>query len=246
MQEIITLIIFTVPGILTYFWINLFGVTPSTKKSNNEVVVISILLWIPIICIVLVTYNLLALASRWKVLHLSYDIPILKKEWRYVDNLGDLITLSGNIWFILFYTLLTVIVSFYLAKFISKYAFRKMMNQVNKVRKKNNIAPLGSHSTVWDSTFLNNDGQIVEYKRNGEVESIKGCLIRVPRAHETGKSIVLEAAEHWTNVMKYYHVEVEQTYVDIDNGVVINVYNLNRAREAEALFNERFPDGITS
>ncbi len=246
MQEIVTLIIFTVPGLLTYFWVNSFGITPTSKRNNSEVTAISILLWIPIICIVLVTYNLLALASRWKVFHSSYDIPILKKEWRYVDKLGDLITLSGDVWFILFYTLLTVIVSFYLAKFISNDLYRKMVGQVNKVRKKNNIAPLGTHATVWDSTFLENDGQIVEYKRNGEAESIMGCLIRVPRAHETGKAIVLEAVEHWTNVMEYYHVEIEQTYVDIDNGIVINVYNLNRAREAEAAFNVRFPDGITS
>lgn len=121
-----------------------------------------------------------------------------------------------------------------------------MIEQVNKAREKNHIAPLGTHSTVWDSTFLNNESQIVGYKRNGEAESVKGCLIRVPRAHEAGKAIVLEAVEHWTNVMEYYDVEIEQTYVDIDNGIVINVYNLNRAREAEALFNERFPDGIIS
>ncbi|GAA5416212.1 hypothetical protein Pryu01_01244 [Paraliobacillus ryukyuensis] len=246
MQEIIALIIFTVPGLITYFWINLFGITPSSKKNNGEMAVISILLWIPIICIILAIYNILAFASRWEALHPSFDIPILKKEWSYVDNLTDLMTLSGNIWFILFYTLLTVIVSFFLARFISKDLYKKLIDQVNKVRTNNKIASLGAHSTVWDSMFLNNQGQVVELKREGQEKSIKGFLIRVPRAHETGHAIVLEAVEHWANVMDYYDVEIEQTYVDLDNGVIINVYNLNRALEAQKKFNERFPDGITS
>ena len=246
MQEIIALIIFTVPGLITYFWINLFGITPSSKKNNSEISVISVLLWIPIIFIVLAIYNILALASRWGALHPSFDIPILKKEWSYIDNLSGLMTLSENIWFILFYTLLTVIVSFCLARFISKYFYKKVINQVNKVRTNNKIAPLGAHSTVWDSMFLNNQGQVVECKREGQEKSIKGFLIKVPRAHETGHAIVLEAAEHWANVMEYYDVEIEQTYVDLDNGVIINVYNLNRALEAQEMFNERFPNGITS
>jgi len=247
LEKIITLIVFTVPGLITYFWINLFGITPSTKRNNSEVAAISILLWIPIVCIVLMFYNLLAFYSRLETIHpRTFDIPILKKDWGYIDSLEDLTKLSGSIWFILFYILLTVIVSFFLAKLISKFAYKRMIDQVNEVRKMNNIAPLGIHTTVWDSIFLNNTGQIIEYKRYGETESIKGCLIKVPRAHEVGKSIVLEAVEHWTNIMDYYDVEIDHTYVDIDNGIVINIYNLTRALEAQSEFNQRFPNGITS
>ncbi|WP_347722779.1 hypothetical protein [Lysinibacillus capsici] len=247
LEKIITLIVFTVPGLITYFWINLFGITPSSKRNNSEVAALSILLWIPIVCIVLMVYNLLALISHWERLHPStFEIPIIKKDWRYVDSLEDLTKLSGSIWFILFYILLTVTVSFFLAMLISKYAYKKMIDKVNEVRKENNIAPLGMHATVWDSTFLNNNGQIIELKKQGETESISGCLIKVPRAHESGKSIVLEAIDHWTNVMEYYDVQIDQTYVDIDNGFVINIYNLEKALEAENSFNERFPDGITS
>lgn len=247
LEKIITLIVFTVPGLITYFWINLFGITPSSKRNNSEVAAISILLWIPIVCIVLMFYNLLALISHWERFHPStFEIPIIKKDWRYVDSLEDLTKLSGSIWFILFYILLTVTVSYFLAKLISKYVYKKMIDQVNEVRKKNDIAPLGIHTTVWDSTFLNNNGQIIEFRKYGEKESIKGYLRRVPRAHENGKSIVLEAVEHWTNIMDYYDVEIDQTYVDIDNGVVINIYNSTRAHEAQDEFNKRFPNGITS
>lgn len=246
MKEVIALIIFTVPGLLTYFWINLFGITPTTKRDNSEVVAISILLWIPIVCVVLIIYNLLALVSRWTIIHPSFDIPLFKKGWMYVDNLESLIKLSGSVWFILFYILITIVVSFYLARFISKFAYKKMLEQINKVREKNDIAPLSMHTTVWDSIFLNNKGQIIELKKQGDTKSISGCLIKVPRAHESGKSIVLEATDHWTNIMEHYDVQIDQTYVDIDNGVVINIYNLDRALDAQRMFNERYPDGITS
>ncbi|MER2111178.1 MAG: hypothetical protein ABS960_00705 [Solibacillus isronensis] len=246
MKEVIALIIFTVPGLLTYFWINLFGITPTSKRDNSEVVAISILFWIPIVCVVLIFYNILALVSHWSVLQPNFDIPIITKEWVFIDNLESLIKLSGSIWFILFYILITIVVSFYLAKFISKFAYKKMIDQVNEVRQKNEIAPLGIHTTVWDSTFLNNNGQIIEFRRYGEEESIKGYLRKVPRAHEIGKSIVLEAVEHWTNIIDYYDVEIDQTYVDIDNGIVINIYNSTRAHEAQDEFNKRFPNGITS
>lgn len=246
MKEVIALIIFTVPGLITYFWINLFGITPTTKRDKSEVAAISILLWIPIVSVVLIVYNLLALLSRCTRIQPNFNIPVLKKEWIYIDNLESLIKLSGNVWFILFYILITIVVSFYLAKFISKFAYKKMLEQINKVREKNNIAPLGMHATVWDSTFLNNEGQIIELKKQGETESISGCLIKVPRAHESGKSIVLEAIDHWTKIMEYYDVQIDQTYVDIDNGIVINIYNFDKALEAEELYNQRFPNGITS
>ncbi|MER2107446.1 MAG: hypothetical protein ABS949_10955 [Solibacillus sp.] len=246
MESAITLIIFTVPGLLTYFWINLFGITPAIKKNNSEMAAISILLWVPILGIVFTIYNLLALLSRYKLLQPEKSVPILKKDWRYIDSLSDLVELSGSIWFLFFYILLTVITSYSLAKFASMTLYNKFLKHINNVRSKNDIAPYDKHTTVWDSVFLNNDGQIVEYKKYGESESIKGCLVKVPREHEPGKSIVLEAVDHWTNVIEYYTVQIDYTYVDIENGIVINIYNLEKALEAETLFNIRFPNGITS
>ncbi|MCU1808170.1 hypothetical protein NVV31_22625 [Cytobacillus firmus] len=243
MNQVISLILFTIPGLLTYFWINLFGVTSTTKQNNKEVSAISILLWIPILCVVLIIYNFLALTTRWKEIHPNYNIPILKRDWRYIDSLVDLTALSSNIWFILFYLLLTIIISFYLGKVISKYGYKRIIDKVNDIRRNNNIAPLGLHSTVWDSIFLGNDGQIIEYRNQGE--SIKGHLIKVPRSHEEKKAIGLEAVDHWGRVMEYYDVEIELTYVDTENGIIINVYNFERALEAQDIFNDRFPDGIT-
>lgn len=234
------------PGLLTYLWINLFGVTPSTKKSIPEMAFITVLLWIPIVCFILFIYNIFALLSNLQYLKnlIDVDIPVLKKDWNYIDSLSDLVNASQNLSFLLFYTLLTIGVSYLLAQFIAKYLYKRMIDQINLVREQNKVAPLSLHSTVWDSLFLNPDGQIIEYKKMGESTSIAGCLIKVPRAQENNKAIVLEAIDHWTKIIEYYEIQIDNTYLDIENGTVIHIYNLQKAIEAEKLFNERFPEGI--
>lgn len=241
MNAFITLIIFTLPGLLTYFWINLFGVTPTEKRSNSEVTAISALLLIPVIGTVFLVYNMLALISRG-----NFNIPFIKGDWRYIGKIKDIVSLADSMWFIILYVILTIVVSYILALVISKYLFPLIIMQINKVRVKNNIAPLGKHPTVWNSMFMNNDKQIIKYKKQGEDSSLIGNLVKVPRANEVGKSIVLEAVEHWTNIIDYYDVQIDYTYVDTDNGIIIHIYNSDAAKEAERLFNERFPDGIIS
>lgn len=184
-----------------------------------------------------ITYEFFAQLKRYS---------LLKRNWNYIGSLSDLVDSSQNIWFILFYTLLTITISFFLAVIIAKYAYPKFINRVNSIREANDVAPLSKHSTVWDSVFLNNDGQIIEYKKNGEEISLAGCLINVPRAHEERKAIVLEGVDHWTKIVEYYDIQIDNTYVDLDNGIIINIFNLEKALEAEVLFNQRFPDGIIS
>lgn len=241
MNAFITLIIFTLPGLLTYFWINLFGVTPTEKKTNSEVTAISALLLIPNIGAVFLIYNVFALLSRGNV-----NIPHIKGNWRYIGKIKDIVALADSMWFIILYVILTIIISYILALVISKYLFPLVVKQINKVRIMNNIAPLGKHTTVWNSMFMNNDEQIIEFKKQGEETTLIGNLVKVPRANEAGKSIVLEAVEHWTNIIDYYDVQIDHTYVDTDNGIVIHIYNSTAAKEAEELFNARFPDGIIS
>ncbi|MDW4528097.1 hypothetical protein R3398_17155 [Rossellomorea marisflavi] len=258
MNQFITIVIFTLPGLLTYFWINLFGITPSVRKNNNEVTAISVLLWIPIVGMVFLIYNLSAylinLSSTiiylilWaigkKYLEVNYSIPLFENEITYISSFEGLVNLSGEIWFVLFYVLLTIVISFILANTISRYAYEFILNKVNGVRKRNNIAPLGVHTTVWDSVFLNNKGQVIECKKD-DFSKI-GLLLKVPRAHESTKAIVLEGVDHWTLVFEYYNVEIDYTYVDTDSGLIINIYNSNKAQEAQKQFNERFPSGVTS
>ncbi|MCJ7988947.1 hypothetical protein MUB15_06090 [Priestia sp. OVS21] len=162
------------------------------------------------------------------------------------SKITDINKLTDNIWFLLYYVLLSLVVSFLLAIIIFVKGYPLLLEYINKVRISRGVAPLSSQSTVWNQMFLNNEGQIVEYNKGDGSASLIGCLVNVPRAHEPDKSIVLEAVDHWTNVMEYYDVPIDNTFIDTITGTVIKVYNSNYAEEAQQLYNERVDSGSIS
>lgn len=247
LNSLISLLIFTLPGLLAYFWINLFGVTPTTKRESSEVVAISALLWIPIVAVVLFIYQLLAYISHWEIINPSFDVPLFEKNWMIISKITDINKLSETTWFLLYYVITSIITSFHVARFISSKGYKFVLDKINNVRSKNGIAPLSEHTTVWNEMFLNNNGQIVEYSKIEEPNfTIIGCLIKVPRAHEPEKGIVLEATDHWAKVMEYYNVQIENVYIDTSSGTILKIYNLEQSLEAQDLYNERFPSGAIS
>lgn len=248
MENLISLIIFTLPGLLAYFWINLFGLTPTTKRDSSEVVAISALLWIPIVVLVLLIYQLLAWISNWNIIDPSFDVPLLKQDWMLIGTkISDINKLSESIWFLIFYVLTSIFISFYIASFITSRGYSFMLDAVNRVREKNGVARLSQRSTVWHEMFLNNTGQIVEYTKVEDSKfSIIGCLKKVPRAHEPDKGIVLEAVDHWSKIMEYYEVRIENVYIDSNTGSIIKIYNFDEALKAQELYNEKVQNGSIS
>ncbi|PAF33991.1 hypothetical protein CHH69_18270 [Terribacillus saccharophilus] len=128
---------------------------------------------------------------------------------------------------------------------ISIKGYTHLLKLVNKVRVKNNVAPLSEQSTVWNAMFLGNHGQVIEYRKVEDPRFVLvGNLAKVPRAHEPSRDIVLEAVDHWAKIMEYYTVEVENTFIDTQTGTIISIFNQQQASEAQDLFNERFPEGV--
>jgi len=248
MNSFITLIIFTIPGLLAYFWIQLFGLTPTSKREGSEVVAISALLWIPIVLAVLVIYQLLAFSSHISVFHPPIDIPMVKKNWFLISNeINDLTKLSKSNWFILYYVASSLIISFYLSKFITGKGYKLLLEKINKVRKENGIAPLSEQTTVWNEMFLGNVGQIVEVSKiDSQDKFLVGSLLKVPRANEPSKDIVLEATDHWAKVIEYYNVRIENVFIDTTSGTIIKIYDRNEAIQAQDLYNQRVIDGSIS
>lgn len=248
MNEFLTLIIFTIPGLLAYFWIQLFGLTPTSKRESTEVIAISALLWIPIVISVLIIYQLLALTSHWSILHPSIDIPILKKNWFLISNeINDLTKLSKKNWFILYYVTSSILISFYISKFITGKGYKFLLDKINKVREENGIAPLSEQTTVWNTMFLQNVGQIVEVSKiDSQEKSLVGCLTKVPRANEPSKDIVLEATDHWAKIMEYFDVRIEHVFIDTTSGTIIKIYDSNEALQAQDLYNQGVSEGTIS
>ncbi|MEK4610162.1 hypothetical protein MHI31_08830 [Bacillus sp. FSL K6-0067] len=57
MEQFISIIIFSLPGLLAYFWLQLFGLNPTIKHTPTEMVGLSALLWVPITGLTIISYN---------------------------------------------------------------------------------------------------------------------------------------------------------------------------------------------
>jgi hypothetical protein len=229
-------------------WIQLFGVTPTNKQENTEVLAISSLLWIPIVGVVLLVYQFFAWLSHLEELQPYIDIPLLQINWVLITNkVTDLTNLAKNIWFLLYYVFSSVIISYHVAKLIAGKGYNPLLGKINKIRKANGIAPLSRHTTVWDEMFLTNIGQIIEFSNleNPEQRYV-GSLVKVPRAHEPDKNIVLEAVDHWSKVMDFYEVRIDHVFIGTSSGTTIKIYNSDEALKAQELYNQRVIDGSIS
>jgi hypothetical protein len=124
LTNFLSTIIFTLPGILTFLWLKLLGVT-SSKQQNNELLAISALLWVPIVSIIMIAYQVMARLSHFDVLAPKKNIPILKKDWHYFNDMSDFKNLSNSYWFLLFFLLLSIILSFISVKIYIKSSLQK-------------------------------------------------------------------------------------------------------------------------
>lgn len=48
MEQLISVLVFSLPGLLAYFWIQILGINPAVKHNAGELVGLSALLWIPV------------------------------------------------------------------------------------------------------------------------------------------------------------------------------------------------------
>lgn len=235
MNNFLSVIIFVFPGLITFYWIQLFGFTPVTKFQGTEILAISFLLWIPINFFIVLIYDILSLIFRMSMYpffinvkhnQIPVDIPPIIK-------IGDMISLANNFVFILFYVTLSLLISYKLAKQVNGDSYRKILSKINAIRIKNNKAPFSMNSTVWEEVFAGNNEQIIGILKIGspEDEAI-GVIKNVSRPLEPEHDIVLQNTFFWESVMNSYNVSVNQKFVDTKAGTVIKIYDLQQANEA--------------
>ncbi|MCT8138652.1 hypothetical protein H1D32_13410 [Anaerobacillus sp. CMMVII] len=181
MENFLATVVFLLPGFLMYFWIQSFGVNPVVKHSSIELTAISALLWLPVTVATLTLLNLSILVIN--------NIPVLELIW----TLEDLQRLSGNLIFLLIFLSLSVLVSFVVSVFYTKYIFKFQLKVINKVRNWRGVADLSNTSSVWEEIFLKNDTMVVEIgKIDSEDKSQIGCIMKASRPFEPERHLVLE------------------------------------------------------
>ncbi|KIL72532.1 hypothetical protein [Bacillus badius] len=229
MDSFLSLIIFTFPGITAYFWVQLFGFTPTVKYQGTEILAISAILWIPINFIVLIIYYLITVIYKFNTYY-----PI---QMPAIYNFETLNELATNFLFVFYYVSMSVIVGYLLARLISGKFYDYMLDKVNAVRIKNNKAPLSKDASVWDTVFSKYVEQIVKVTKLGDqTEIIIGEIKHVSRTYELEKNVVLQHVSHWTEIMEHFHVDIDEVFFDIKSGMKIEVYNRDQCIEAQDLY----------
>lgn len=228
MESFLQLIIFVFPGLITYYWVILFGYTPTNKHGGIEMLVISSLFWIPINICLLITYNLFAYISNQSF----KNLPTL----HYISNFENLTTLSSNFYFVLFYVILSIFISYKLSRLFTGKFYLFLLDRVNKVRENNGKARFSQNATIWEETFSSNTSQIVGVSQLGSNREVFGVIKNASRPFEERRGLVLEQVYYWQPVMEHYNVSIEYSYIDTNSGTLINIYDSDQAKEAANLY----------
>lgn len=223
MGEFLSTFVFILPGIMAYFWLQVFGLNPSVKHTAPELSGIAALLWLPVSFITLLVLNT---SGRL----IKKDIFSVDQVW----TVEDLNKATSDIKYLVLFLLASFIVSFFVCWFWSLWGHEFLRNRINYVRKTRKIAPLSSSSSVWEEFFIkiNKDDEesnpvakeavYLVYKIDKPEEFIIGSMTKASRPIEVDKALVLEDTTQWNESIKNdFEYDTLRVYIDTKSGMVV-------------------------
>jgi hypothetical protein len=223
MAEFISTFVFILPGIMAYFWLQLFGLNPSVKHTAPELSGISALLWLP------VSFSTLMLLNLYSTVNISNNLTV-DTVW----TIEDLNSATSDIKYLMLFLTVSFFVSFFVCWVWGLWGYNLVRIAINKVRKTRKIAALSSSQSVWEEFFIKiedpdkNEKEAVYmiYKIDKPEEKIIGTMTKVSRPLEIDRSLVLEETEEWKeSVEKHYDFDVKRVYIDTKTGMVVKELN---------------------
>lgn len=224
MAEFLSTFIFILPGIMAYFWLQVFGLTPSVKHSGPELSGIAALLWLP------VSFSTLLVLNAWGAL-IKVDYLSVQKVWT-VEALSNA---TSDIRYLTLFLLVSFIVSFFVCWIWSIWGHVFLRGRINVVRKTRGIAPLSSSTSVWEEFFIkiNEGNENKEAQQNGKKavyiiykidkpeDFVAGSMTKASRPLELDKGVVLEETQGWTDYLKNNPYNIIKSYIDTKSGMVV-------------------------
>lgn len=223
MADFLSTFVFILPGIMAYFWLQVFGLNPSVKHTAPELSGIAALLWLPVSFITLLVLN------TWSAF-IKIDFLSVDKVWT-VETLNKA---TSDIKYLVLFLCVSFIVSYFVCWLWSLWGNKILINRINNVRKSRGIAPLSSSSSVWEEFFIKINKELEEndhamkeavlivYKIDKPDEFIAGSMTKASRPLEVDKGLVLEDTQQWIDSIKNdYDYDVKRAYIDIKSGMVV-------------------------
>ncbi|MGD6871242.1 hypothetical protein ACQCU1_03480 [Sutcliffiella horikoshii] len=226
MEQFISIIVFSLPGLLAYLWIQMFGYTPTVKHNPTEIVGLAALLWAPTTIFSVLTFNILYFIIDGFLKVIGADIS--KIDLTYIISINDINEMSFNLVFLFYYLVLSGIFSFVVAWLWVTHLYKPLMDLINLIRIKRKISKLSQESTVWDSFFLKLEKEkesplvIQMYKLDKPEDKLYGSIIRMSRPFETERSLILHDSDNWRTAFNHYQYKIKRSYVDTKSGIIIN------------------------
>lgn len=227
MDSFLGTLVFLLPGLMLYFWLQSFGINPVVKHSPAEFTAVSVLLWFPVSLTAILVFNM--------VLKISALLNNLKPIW----TTEELKVASGSFVFLMVFLGSSLLISFLFgliwAKWIHQPIFMKLINIVRKSRR---VAPLSKSASVWDEVFLNDDCQVVEIGKidkldNDEYQGYIGEIKNASRTFEPERNILLNEVEFFTELVKKHNIPVANIFIDSKSGMYVKIFDPKEIHDAQ-------------
>jgi hypothetical protein len=225
LDQLISLIIFTIPGLLVYFWIQAFGLNPVVKHTPTELAAIAALFWLPTVFLMIAAYDIIFLLVDLLLKGIGLDFSGLKL--RLLTSLADIQELSTNLLFLFYFFVLSLTFSLFVAFMWVKIYDKYILKMINEYRVNRKLTKLSDTTSVWDAFFhkltkTEEEPLVVEiYKIDKAEEKIVGSITKMSRPYETERSLVLDHTSDWTEALKYYDFKRGKSYIDTKSGMVV-------------------------
>jgi hypothetical protein len=230
-ENFLSTFVFILPGIMTYFWLQAFGLNSPIKHTAPEVSGIAALFWIPITLLSLTILNL-------------YSTQGPQNSFFSVDTawtVKDFVSATADIKYLALFLALSAVVSFFFSWFWATVGNVWLQACINFVRKKREVAPLSQSATVWEEFFIkinkikepqeetdnrqeNDDGKqalLLVYKIDKKEEFIIGSMTKASRPYEQDKALVLDDTDVWKELLEHFDYPTIRSFVDIKSGVIV-------------------------
>ncbi|MEF7566010.1 hypothetical protein V4V35_23755 [Bacillus infantis] len=250
MENFLSTFVFILPGIMTYFWLQAFGLNSPIKHTAPEVSGIAALLWIPITFLSLTILNLYSTKGPQNSLF-SVDTA-----W----TVKDFVSATADIKYLALFLTLSAIVSFFFSWFWATTGNVWLQAGINFVRKRRKVAPLSQSATVWEEFFIKinkieepqeetdntqeidstqetdnkqnrDEGKqalLLVYKIDKKEEFIIGSMTKASRPYEQDKALVLDDTDIWKEALEHYEYPTIRSFVDIKSGVIVKELDANK------------------
>lgn len=218
MENLVSTIIFVLPGFMMYFWVQAMGINPVVKHTTIEFGALSALAWFPV-----------AVTS----------LGVLNLYRGSINTLDQLKNASTDVSFLVEFLIISVLVSFVLSAIYAKWLYKIQTWAINKIRVSIKKAKLSYSPSVWEEVFLKHEEQVVGIAKLGSTTpDIIGCAENVSRPFEPKRGFKLIYIEHCTTIVKEYNVPIKSVFTDIDSGVLVFIYDYDAYKAADDKYRE--------